>query len=236
MSTLVKRGGVAPPLTSMSVTILSTYIAQILNSGGILSFVSHPQSKTVDEYALATFSCEVTGGVAPYTYQYKKNGVNVGTNSDTLSFVTSADDNGASITVVVTDSVGSVITSSAAVLGVTSYGFRLDGVTQKIQLSSDVVLTGDFDVSFRYKGTAGNYFPLLVKEDGTVFARIDAGGTMRVFVGSGVLTTSTVINDNVDRLISIVRVGQALSIKINGVTNVSSNSASNVGTVTFSKT
>lgn len=49
-----------------------------------LSFVSQPQSKTVDEYSLATFSCEVTGGVAPYSYQYKKNGVNVGTNSANL--------------------------------------------------------------------------------------------------------------------------------------------------------
>lgn len=83
-----------------------------------LSFVSQPQSKTVDEYSLATFSCEVTGGVAPYTYQWKKSGANVGTNSSALSFTAAATDKNASITVVVTDSVGTVITSSAAILGV----------------------------------------------------------------------------------------------------------------------
>jgi hypothetical protein len=108
------------------------------SSGGVvtpLSFVSQPQSKTVDEYALATFSCEVTGGVAPYSYQYKKNGANVGTNSMALSFTAASTDKNASITVVVTDSAGTSITSTAAVLGVTSYRYKLDGVTQYIKLT-----------------------------------------------------------------------------------------------------
>lgn len=83
-----------------------------------LSFVSQPQSKTVDEYSLATFSCEVTGGVAPYSYQWKKNGINLGANSAALSFTAAAADKNASITVVVVDNVGTVVISTAAVLGV----------------------------------------------------------------------------------------------------------------------
>lgn len=105
-----------------------------------LTFISQPQSKTVDEYALATFSCEVAGGVAPYSYQYKKNGVNVGTSSAALSFTAAAADKNALIMVTVTDSVGTVITSSAAILGVTSYAYQFDGVTQYSSLSSSVIL------------------------------------------------------------------------------------------------
>jgi hypothetical protein len=119
----------------------------IIFSGGItfggynlspLSFVSQPQSKNVDEYSLATFSCAVVGGVAPYSFQYKKNGVNVGTNSATLSFTAAATDKNASVVVTVTDSAGTSITSTVAVLGVTSYIYQLDGLTQYVQLSSNI--------------------------------------------------------------------------------------------------
>lgn len=106
--------------------------------GDQFGFLSQPQSKTVDEYSLATFSCEVSGGVAPYSYQWKNRGITVGTNSPNVSFVASAADNGASITITVTDSAGNVITSSAAILDVTSYIFSLDGVTQHISLSSAI--------------------------------------------------------------------------------------------------
>jgi hypothetical protein len=67
------------------------------SGGGVtpLSFVSQPQSTTVDEYSTATFTCAVTGGGAPYSYQYKKNGTNVGTDSAALSFTAAATDKNA---------------------------------------------------------------------------------------------------------------------------------------------
>jgi hypothetical protein len=214
----------------------STYLASKSNLDSTpLIFLSQPQSKTVDEYGLATFSCEVTGGVAPYSYQYKKNGANVGTDSSTLSFAAAATDNAASITVVVTDSAGTVITSAAATLGVTSYAFTVDGVTQYYQLSSSVSLAGDFVVSFNYKGSAGNYYPLIGRDDGTLLARIDNNGTLRVFVGSALITSTAVINNNVNHIIEIVRVGQVLTLKIDGVTAGTVNSSSTLGTVSFSR-
>jgi|GEM_PF-2097619 len=121
------------------------------------SLVSQPQSKTVDEYALATFSCEVTGGVAPYSYQWKKNAANVGTNSAALSFTAAATDKNASITVTVTDSVGALITSSAAILGVTSYVYRLDGITQYIQLSSNVNVLANDLIELNFKAPVAAY-------------------------------------------------------------------------------
>ena len=117
----------------------------------ILSFVSIPQSKTVDEYSLATFSCEATGGVVPYSYQWKKNGVNVGTNSAALSFTAASADKNASITVTVTDSVGTVITSSTAVLGVTSYAFKLDGLSQYFSMDTSVALAAGDKTIFKFK-------------------------------------------------------------------------------------
>jgi len=121
------------------------------NSVAPIQFTQQPQSKTVDEYALATFSCEVIGGVAPYSYQYRKNGVNVGTNSAALSFTAAAADNNASITVTVTDSIGAVVTSSAAVLGVTSYAFKLDGLSQYFSMNTTVNLAAGDKTLFKFK-------------------------------------------------------------------------------------
>lgn len=115
-------------------------IAGLVVNASIPVFTLQPQPQTVDEYATATFSCEVAGGIAPYSYQWKKNAANVGTNSAALSFTAAATDNNASITVVVTDSAGSVIASTAALLSVTSYVYQFDGVTQYASLSSSVAL------------------------------------------------------------------------------------------------
>lgn len=165
-----------------------------LNGGGLLvspavkssstpalSFVSQPQSKTVDGYALATFSCEVAGGTAPYSYQWKKNGTNVGTNSANLSLTAAAADKNASITVVVTDSAGSVIASTPVVLGVTSYIYQLDGLTQYFNLSESVAFAvGDrveFDISFPTSAPISDAYVidgstrayLFARSDGTLF-------------------------------------------------------------------
>jgi len=122
----------------------------------ILLFSSQPQSKTVDEYSLATFSCEIIGGIAPYTYQWKKNGVNTGTNSAALSFTAADADKNASITVTVTDSVGTVVTSSAAILGVTSYAFKLDGLSQYFSMDTPINLAVGDKTIFKFKAAASN--------------------------------------------------------------------------------
>jgi len=149
--------------------------------GGPLSFVTQPQSKTVDEYSLAAFSCEVTGGVAPYTYQWKKNGTNIGTNSANLSFAAAAADKNASITVVVTDSVGTAITSTVAALGVTSYAFNFDGVTQYIQLSgSGIPVTAStslIKLSFIGKNVSGNYKKFVESDERNFYIDSGASGT-----------------------------------------------------------
>ncbi|GGP37415.1 hypothetical protein GCM10009347_01730 [Shewanella algicola] len=200
-----------------------------------LSFVSQPQSKTVDEYALATFSCEVTGGVAPYSYQYKKNGANVGTNSAALSFAADATDNAASITVVVTDSAGTSITSTAAALGVTSYAFITDGLTQFISLSSEIVLSGDFDVLFTYKGLAADYKTFMAAANNDRFARFDLNGAVRMYCGYATPTSTTKVTDNTSRLIRFRRVGQVSSVYINGVLEGVVDNSISLGTVKLSK-
>lgn len=121
------------------------------NTGTALSFTIQPQSQTVDEYASAAFSCEVTGGVAPYAYQWKKSGVNAGVNSAALSFTSSTTDNGTSITVIVTDSAGTSITSTVATLVVTSYAFKLDGLSQYFSMDTAVSLAVGDKTIFKFK-------------------------------------------------------------------------------------
>jgi hypothetical protein len=169
--------------------LLQNWLAAV-ESPAALAFTSQPQATTVDEYAIATFSCEVTGGVAPYSYQYKKNGANVGADSSTLSFAAAATDNAASITVVVTDSVGSVITSTAAVLSVTSYAYQFDGVTQYASLSSSVALiVGDkVSVTVGFGGATSSFRTIFDSESSssrTVLRTLGGvwdiiGGTLKV--------------------------------------------------------
>lgn len=82
------------------------------------TIVTQPQNQTVQAGSTATFTVAATG-TPPPVFQWRKNGVNVGTNSSTLSFVAATADHGAQIDVVVSNSVGSV-TSAVAVLTVNS--------------------------------------------------------------------------------------------------------------------
>ncbi|HBF48612.1 MAG TPA: hypothetical protein DDW91_20120 [Shewanella frigidimarina] len=189
-----------------------------------LTFVSQPQSKTVDEYALATFSCEVTGGVAPYSYQYKKNTANVGTNSAALSFAAAATDKNASITVTVTDSAGTSITSVAAVLGVTSYKFNYDGVTQFVRLSSviDIASSQDFEYSVLTTPQPGKtvymlgnesdfYSRLRILSDGSVSVRSKQRDMFSLPAG-------TFTRFNLESEFSLSRVGTLATLKLHNST------------------
>lgn len=191
----VAVGGIPASLASLATGIgiakqANMIMGAVYGGGGVvtpLSFVSQPQSKTVDEYSLATFSCEVTGGVAPYTYQYKKNGANVGTNSAALSFTAAATDKNASITVTVTDSAGTAITSTTAALAVVSYAFQFDGTTQNAVLSSPVAasILSTFEVSVDI------YITEIVAANQAIFGgdNIAANGNFALFTYNGVVNS-----------------------------------------------
>jgi len=82
------------------------------------SITTHPASVTVTAPAAATFSV-VAAGDAPLTYQWRRNGVNIGgaTNSSYTLDPTAVSDSGATFDVVVTNGAGSA-TSNAATLTV----------------------------------------------------------------------------------------------------------------------
>ena len=77
----------------------------------------HPQAARVGAGDLATFTVAATTSGGSLSYQWKLNGVNVGSNQNSYSFAALDADNGKLVTVVATDSNGST-TSDAAVLTV----------------------------------------------------------------------------------------------------------------------
>src|SRR6185312_14250812 len=91
-------------------------------SGSAPTISMQPQSQTVNAGATATFSV-VAAGSGTLAYQWEKNGTAVAgaTSASYTTPATVAGDNGASFTVVVSDSAGQV-TSSAATLTVNGAG------------------------------------------------------------------------------------------------------------------
>ncbi len=89
---------------------------------GVLSITRQPQAQTVSEGAIATFTVEVTGGVAPYQYQwYRNHEPQPGATAATWTFAARAADSGATCHAVVTDSSPTPlrVTSTPALLTVT---------------------------------------------------------------------------------------------------------------------
>ncbi len=101
------------------------------------SITTQPASQTVTAGQTATFTVAATG-TAPLSYQWQKNGSPVGGNSASYTIpATTAGDNGAQFTVVVSNSAGSVI-SNAATLTVNVPRFTLT-VTNENGLGSGSV-------------------------------------------------------------------------------------------------
>jgi hypothetical protein len=190
-----------------------------------LTFTLQPQSKTVDEYSLATFSCEVTGGVAPYSYQWKKNGANVGTDSAALSFTAAATDKNASITVVVADSVGTVVTSTAAGLGViVSRNFTtVDPILQSYYvMQTPATIDGTKPTSwlFATKSTA----TMLVLGAGVSPERFYVGFEGgKLLIGNGVnrVVDTLLVNDGKLHSLTWLTSGGVFRVDIDGVTRYS---------------
>lgn len=204
---------------------LGEYVSQLEGDAPLYLFTAQPQGSTVDEYESATFNCSVSGGTAPYAYQWKKNGVNVGTNSNYLSFVADAEDNGASITVVVTDSVGNVITSTPTVLGVISYGFNFDGVTQYAQLSETIILPANQSFSIEMTGKLSPSGFYICAVNGTQEYRFTVLSSGNVFIPStsiGTLSTTlwNRLKDGSLHTLKIERIGTTYTAYVDELSQV----------------
>ncbi len=101
-------------LIDSSLPIPGQYLSSIDKNSGPVTIVTQPQSQTVDEGRSVTFSVEADG-TPPYTYQWRRNGVNIDGatgQSYTIQFA-SFDDNGANYSVVVTGAQGSATSTDA---------------------------------------------------------------------------------------------------------------------------
>lgn len=173
----------------------STYLASISNLSPPVSppvFTIQPPSQTVDEYATATFTAVADNATS---YQWSKNAVNAGTDSTSYAFATTAADNGAVVNVMATGEGGSTV-SNNAILSVTSYAFKLDGLSQYISMDTSVALAYGDKTIFKFKASpsTGATRVLFCNEENTdTFKVYLLGGTAL----KGVLSKHTVKLDGV---------------------------------------
>ena len=101
-------------LTGEKVSLPNCVNVTYADNIGISLCASVPSSATVDVGQLVTYSASVSGGTSPYTYQWYRNGVLVGTSATYLYTATTADLTAGTFTisVTVTDSVNNVVASS----------------------------------------------------------------------------------------------------------------------------
>lgn len=159
---------------------------------------TQPVNQAVLAGATATFSVAATG-TAPLSYQWKKDGVAISTNGTSASYTTPATvagDSGASFTVTVSNSAGSV-TSSAATLTVTPVGASLaytDPTTGTYQLKKNTTLSTATHLVLDLVGPAsatGCGVTATFSADTTKVTWVDvpAGGTTAAFVQNGTAFT-----------------------------------------------
>jgi hypothetical protein len=172
------------------------------------SILTQPQSQTVSTGQTANFTVAVTGS-APLAYQWQKNGVDIGgaTSSAYTTPVTTANDNGAAFTVVISNPVGSV-TSSAAILTVdTPPTISVSPANQTVAVGE----TATFTVSVSETGTLSLTYQWL-KNNGIISGATSASYT----------TPASLQSDN----------GDQISVK---VSNSLGTASSNAATLTVSQ-
>jgi hypothetical protein len=153
---------------------------------------TQPQNTTVDENTTATFTIGATG-TGTLSYQWKKDGVPVGTNSTTYAFTAVEGDTGAVITCEVTDDVGTTVSDNAT-LTVTALfpTITVQPQSQTVDELDDVTFTVAATASagtlsyqwYRNGGPVGTstnsytYQALLVDDADTVYCDVsDSNGT-----------------------------------------------------------
>ncbi len=135
--------------------------------GGAVGITSQPASVTVAPGAVASFSVAASGGTAPYSYQWMRNGADIaGANAAGYSLTAQAADNGAVFSVKVSDTAGSSATSSGATLTVSTGG--MERITNGGFESSTTGWSGTTGVIGSYSGQTAY--------EGTRFAWLGGNG------------------------------------------------------------
>ena len=195
--------------------VVSNSVGSVTSSSATLTvqvsptIFTQPVAQSVLAPDVASFSVVATG-TQPFTYQWKKNGVDIAgaTSNIYTTPATSGSDNGAVFTVVVSNSVGSV-TSSSASLAVSAITIG----TQPAAQSTYTSLTATFSVAATGTGTLTYQW----KKNGTDIS----GATSSTYT-----TPETVIGDN--NALYSVAIG-------NGTRTVTSNTATLTVSVRYSQ-
>ncbi|HEU4372718.1 MAG TPA: M4 family metallopeptidase [Telluria sp.] len=158
--------------------------ADVAEAGGAVAISSNPASITVAPGAVASFSVSASGGTAPYTYQWMRNGANIaGATSPSYSFTAQSTDNGAGFSAKVTDSATTptTATSATATLTVSSGGGSTERITNGSFESGTTGWAGTTGVIGNYAGQTAY--------DGTRFAWLGGNGV----TASETITTTAVL-------------------------------------------
>ena len=164
------------------------------------SITTQPGSQSVTAGQTATFSVAATG-TAPLSYQWQKNGVNVGTNSS--SYTTAAattSDNGASFTVTITNSAGNM-KSAAAILTVTTAvtytisgsisGAGGNGATVTLSGAASASTTANSSGNYTFSGLANGTYAVTPAQTGYTFSPSSQAATINGANVTGVNFTAT---------------------------------------------
>jgi Zn-dependent metalloprotease len=145
--------------------------ADVAEAGGAVAISSNPANVTVAPGAVASFSVTASGGTAPYTYQWMRNGANiVGATSPSYSFTAQTVDSGAGFSAKVTDSAAPATTATSATATLTvSSGTATEQIVNGSFESGTTGWAGTTGVIGNYAGQTAY--------DGTRFAWLGGNGT-----------------------------------------------------------
>ena len=197
-------------LTNVQTSDAGSYTVKVTNSGGEVTssaavltvntpavapaITTHPAGQTVTAGAGASFSVVATG-TAPLTYQWKKDGVDIGgATGATYTIASTVTGDSGSYTVVVTNSVNSA-TSDAAVLTVNAGSGSAPTITTQ-PVSRNVVAGSGVTLTVAATGTGP--FTYQWKKDG-----VDIGGA----TGASLVLASPVPSDSGNYTVSVTSAG-----------------------------